>query len=498
MKPSRFISPVLMLALILTQFAACGGSESTDDTSTPDPVIREDTTAPAEEPEYIAPVVDYEGKTFTLGTLHLDLSYAIADYQIISHDEETGDVINDAIIRMTRQVEEELNVNLELIDIGGVAERNSAERITTPIYADEDVMQAALPLTAALPGLLSVPSLLYDLNDIPTLNLSHSWWDPNSVEEYNIGGKQYTVIGDLCLYHKGAPVVTFFNKQLVESLSLENPYQIVYDGKWTLDKMIELATAAASDLNGDQKVDKDDRFGIISEASGLSYLLIGAGVDYSRRSGDEIEMALYSEKAASIVEKMIPFLRTKDIAMVDADWSSGYNEVFGELFTPTFMENRALFFSNQLLLALDFRAMQADFGVLPMPKYDEEQEGYHIATNDWWCDNLIVPATNRDLEMTGHVLEAMGYYSQQYVTKGFIDTTVLGKSVRDEDSAKMVELILDSQYYDIACLFDWGGIAPKLRTMFNDKDTNLASNYAAIESQIEAAMEKTMDELLGG
>lgn len=50
-------------------------------------------------------------------------------------------------------------------------------------------MQAALPLTVGLAKLLAVPSLLTDISEIPTLDLSHSWWDQSSVEEYNIGCK---------------------------------------------------------------------------------------------------------------------------------------------------------------------------------------------------------------------------------------------------------------------------------------------------------------------
>jgi hypothetical protein len=98
--------------------------------------------------------------------------------------------------------------------------------------------------------------------------------------------------------------------------------------------------------------------------------------------------------------------------------------------------------------------------------------------------------------MTGNVLEAMGYYSQQYVTPAFIETTVLGKSIRDDDSAKMVEMILDNQAYDIALLFNWGNISGMISNMEKDTGLGLASEYAKIEPTIKAEMQKTMDELL--
>ena len=492
MKTKRMLTSLLLTAM-LAQLAACGGAAESDETTAAgasDTTAAEVTTAA----EYEKPEVDYGGKTFTIASFNFDFSYAVAKYTMISHEEESGDIIDDSIIKMTRQVEEELNVKLDMLEMT-TAQRNNIDPITKPIYAGEDSIQAAFPLMVGLAKLLAVPSLLTDLEEIPTLDLSHSWWDQNSVEEYNIGGVQYTAIGDICFFAKAAPMTTFFNKQMITDYKLENPYDLVYDGKWTLDKMIEMSKAAARDVNGNQKVDPtEDQFGFI--AAGPYTFLVGCGVDYSKRSGDDIEMTFYSEKTADILAKYIPFELDTTVSMSNVIYSGNYKDAFQELFTPTFMENRALFFTNQVLMALDFRAMDTDFGMLPMPKYDEAQEVYYGATNTWWCDNLVVPTTNADLEMTGHVLEAMGYYSQQYVTPAFIETTVLGKSIRDDDSAKMVEMILDNQAYDIALLFNWGNISGMLSNMEKNTGLGLASEYAKIESTIKADMEKTMEELL--
>ena len=416
---------------------------------------------------------------------------------MISHEEESGDALNDAIIDMTRWVEDELGVKLEFYELTN-EDRNSIDKLNRMITAGDDEIQAAFPLTCALTQLLSNPTMLTDLGSISTLDLTNSWWDSKSIEEYNIGGKQYAATGDICFFMKCAPIVNFFNKEVVEDKKLDNPYQLVYDGTWTIDKMMEMSRAAADDLNGNQQVDpEEDCFGMLCETSTLRYSLIGCGVDYSKRSSDDsIEITFYSEKAASIVEKLVPFFRDKSVCLYNEDYSSKYASVFTNLYNPTFMGNRALFYSNQLLNALDYRAMDADFGILPLPKADEEQENYCSTTGTWWRDNLVVPSTNGDLEMTGYVLDAMGYYSQQIVTPAFIDTTIRGKSIRDEDSGKMIELIYDTQVYDIALLFDWGKVGTFVNSMIKNSSTNLASEYAKIKDNITAAMEKTMDVIL--
>lgn len=54
-----------------------------------------------------------------------------------------------------------------------------------------------------------------------------------------------------------------FSKQLITDFGLEDPYKLVKSGKWTIDKMIEMGTGVAGDLNGDTKYDKNDRFAAI-------------------------------------------------------------------------------------------------------------------------------------------------------------------------------------------------------------------------------------------
>ena len=491
----RKISALLTISL-LAAMTACGSTDAEIESTTK---AQDDTTTEAQAvAEYTKPDVNYSGKTFTIASFRFDMPYVIANYTMISHDEETGDALNDAIVNMTRKVEDDLGIKLELYEMTN-DDRNSIDKLNRMITAGDDEVQAALPLTTALTKLLGNPSLLTDLESIPTLDLTHSWWDSKSTEEYTIGGKCYAAIGDACFFMKCAPIVDFFNKQLISEYKLDDPYKLVSEGKWTVDKLMEMSRVAAADLNGNQKVDpEEDRFGFVCEGSSLRYMLDGAGVDYSRGKDDKIEITFYSDRTAGMIEKLVPFIRDKEVTMFANDYSGTYSSPFTELMQPAFMNNRALFYSNQLLQALDFRAMDADFGILPLPKADEEQEEYYNTTNTWWRDNLVVPATNTDLEMTGHVLDAMGYYSQQLVTPAFIDTTIHGKSIRDTESGEMVRLIYDTQAYDIAMLFDWGKVYTLVDTMLTNSTTNLASEYASIKDSITSAMEQTMDAILNG
>ncbi|MBO5220245.1 MAG: hypothetical protein J6C52_12485 [Clostridia bacterium] len=196
----------------------------------------ETSTAAEEISEYIKPDVDYGGRTVTMTGYDYDGAWTILDYNM-ALEEENGDVINDAIVQRNRAVEEALNVNIELVPLG-VGDRGSAAVLEKYILAQEDVITFGTQMATGLKNMLTTEGMLVDLNDIPTLDLSHSWWNQNANEEYSLYGKQLAAVGDVNFFNLGAPVVVYFSQNIIDSNKLENPYQLVYDGKWTLDKLI--------------------------------------------------------------------------------------------------------------------------------------------------------------------------------------------------------------------------------------------------------------------
>jgi len=375
----KHISLAILFAL-LCQLAACGAGETPVDTTAAP--IGDDTTAVESTGEYKKPSVDYKGETVTIAAHDYESAWKINNYHL-GLEEDNGDFINDGIVKAKRQTEEELGVEIEVLSLD-VNARTDPSLLVNHILAGDDVWQFGILRTAALSKMLATPSMVVDLNTIDTMDLSHTWWDQNSREEYNLFGKQYTVSGDICFNSLGAPIVTFFNKSIITDLKLENPYQLVYDGKWTLDKMIEMAEDASNDLNGDGQVSFEDRFGYAGEQSSILYTLNGAGVRYGTKQKDgTVKMTINSETTVNVLDKMQAFWNTKTVCVMDGSepYKSNFTSVFSDYMIPTFMDNRLLFISNQLLVALNLRDMEADFGILPPAKYDEAQKEYYSCGN---------------------------------------------------------------------------------------------------------------------
>lgn len=485
----------LLLTAMLASLAACGGA----DAPVADTTASGDTTAAVTDApeEYVNPGVDYGGKTVTLAVRDIESVWKLAEYNI-TLSEENGDIINDALVKAKRNVEETLNVNVELYPLNERNDSNLIQQVKKPILAGDKEYDFALPKTGIMPSILAEPSLLIDLNEVDTLDLSHSWWYANATEEYNLYDRQLCAVGDICFYNTAAGVVTYFNKQLTEDFKLENMYDLVRSGKWTIDKMAEMCQVVSGDLNGNNQVDKEDRFGLLAEPTTLQYFATAGGVRFSDRDKDgELYLSVYGDRVIGIVESLVPLLNSAEMTMMSTKYAAGYNNVYFDLFLPVFFDNRALFYSNQLLVALEMRSMDGDFGILPTPKYDEAQKEYYTIGNEAWSEALIIPATSTDLDMIGHVIDAYGWQAQKYITPSFVDYTVLDKSIRDEDSAEMVELILNSQTFDLAYIFNWGSCRSMLSTLVNNNDTNYASKYDSIKASAEAAMAASIAEIKG-
>nr|MBQ4318159.1 hypothetical protein [Clostridia bacterium] len=240
----------------------------------------------------------------------------------------------------------------------------------------------------------------------------------------------------------------------------------------------------------------NDSYGMLCEPGSMMYMVAACDVRLTTTGSDGIpEITVNSEKTVDLVEKFVPFMNDRN-AVTHSGQYTGFGNVFTEVFIPMFVENRALFYNNQLLVAMNLRDMEADFGILPAPKYDESQDEYLGIANASWMSFVTVPVTNGQIDMTGHVLDCLGYYGQQLVTPAYIDTTITSKTLRDEDSAEMLELILASRDYDLAFFYNWGNLYSSfLSTFVSNNTTDFASSYASIEPTAQAAIDKTVEQI---
>ena len=395
-------------------------------------------------------------------------------------EEENGDTLNDSIWLRNTTVEEMYNVDIKGYTIKGGRNSQKLNDLTKSILSgDKEFDVAYIPgeLTSVI---LSKPDYLIPLSDIETLDLTHTWWDQASAEAMTIMGNTLSATGDLIVSMTGSSTITLFNKRIAADNDID-VYGIVRSGKMTFAEMYALAKDVIADLNGDGVMSPDDdRFGICFEAMNLGMFVEAAGEHLSGINEDGVpELMLDTPRVAEIVQHFIGIIDDYDVCCGP---ESRMRKISLDKF---FSEERLFMLITNLQRMNAARSYTTDFGVIPFPKYEESDE-YSAPVNTYWSSWLMIPSTQDDTDRCGTILDALGYYSQKYVTPAFIDTSITTKSIRDNDSAEMLEMILDNKVFDIGDFFDWGHILLYVMAMNHNKD--IASAFASEQGKIDASI----------
>ena len=500
----RKTAAIFVLALAFAFLASCGGAEKSDAPEGKNGANETSSPGPQEtQPEFVpAEGVGYGGSKFTILGYDGEAkgTWQIAAISEIMAEQDTGEPINDAVYRRNREVEALYDIEFDIVPVTYPNRGDFAAKFTRAVLAGDDLFDAAFLLGDSLPAALSKKNMAVDLFAVPSLDLSKSWWDQNSVKAMSIGGRLSAAIGDVNLYSAIAPMVVFANKKLMQEYSVGDLYQVVREGKWTWDMMYDIMKQVTKDLNGDGTIDKDDQIGLFSQYIYLQTAVTSAGEYMTPKNDRDIpELDPNVERIAGIVGKVGPIIKDKSVAIMAEDITAGYNNVFFDFIMPKFRDNEVMFHTNQLLFSFELRSMDANFAILPLPKYDEAQKNYGAMIANAWATYTVIPVTCSDVERTGNVLSAMGYYSQKYITPAYYEVTVTNKLIRDEDSIEMMEIILKNRVLDLSYLYNWGEISGLFGGISTSgKAETFVSQLEKAEPKIKAAIQKTLDELEAG
>ena len=426
---------LLLSALLVSAFAAsCGDSTANTPAETQklsDETVVE-TEAVSTRPNHQVPVdsLDFGGETYR----NLTFKWQGYTYYFFA-EEENGDVMNDAVYHRQCKVEDALNVKIETVFLDNYDPQ--VAEIKKTVQAGDDVYQAAYLHCIGGVSALSSGGFLYNLDTLPYIDMNAEWWNKTQMDLLRLGQNTYYAINDFMI---PCPYVIFFNKEMVANMDMENPYQLVYDGKWTLDAFTSMAKQAVADVNGDGKMDINDQYGVMAnEISKYISFVTGANQYITKRDADNrVELAMNTDKMVSLVETFADLMK-QNVIFVPASMSDQTTWV-------PIDSGRMLFELNAITEAEKMRDYRVEFGFLPYPKYDEAQEDY-ISLD--WGGLCCVPTTIANPEKAGAVMELLAYESKNEVIPTYYDTILTGKLARDNDAVKMMDILFDTITYEI-------------------------------------------------
>ena len=137
-----------------------------------------------------------------------------------------------------------------------------------------------------------------------------------------------------------------------------------------------------------------------------------------------------------------------------------------------------------------FHCCEADFGILPLPKYDESQSAYYGRMIDGWLH--IAPNTEQNRELLGTMMEALGAESRNFVIPAYFDIALTYKYTRDTDSEDMLSMIFDNVMVDLGDTVWYD----RIRAPLQGEIEKLNGNYESYMKRNEKVIVKTIDKAL--
>ena len=486
---------VLSIALLITLLLAnvsCSSSKPSANTDNTTGNTADTTTEAAETDIYDSlPKRDLNGMEIKIFGYGASQSYVDSE---TFEAEQTGEPIDDAVYQ--RNIDTENRLGIKIVYDYSFSERDSVSTFTQSIMAGDDLCDT-YAIKAVDAGQIITSGTVMPWNDIKGINLDNPWYVQDANEQIKLGESQYGILSDACATNTTMCWVWVFNKRLIDEWNVEDPYSMVKSGSWTMDNAYAITKDIWSDLNGNNEHDAEDLYGFYTDAfASIDAFMVSHGIhSMGRDENNYPTLDFYSEKLVTSFEKIYNLYWNNPGAYVDTAQPYEYRVQFANgqsVFSPMLLN---------YLIGTDLRSMKDDYGVLPYPKFDEEQEDYmtHMLGR---TGVLFLPIniSGEKQEVIGDGIECLSAYSYKYMRPAIYDVSLTGKGVRDDDSIEMLNLIMDSRTYDFSMFLEASFSFPfspmnAFRNNLAKKDINITSFYDSKKSSAESFLEDLIEKI---
>lgn len=465
---------------VTVSFAACVETptdEQTGAAATTEAVTAEETVDMDYIPEFDS-VEQYKGQTLTM---LVNSGFWAADD--IWAEEDSDDPVDSAVYQRNNNIMDKYGIKIECTNNENVS--TTIQNAIKSNVTDYDV--AIFCAYEACP--LAANNIFYDLTTVDNLNLNKHYWDQNMFDGLSIDNKLFYITGDLSTKANAGTFLMLYNKNLASKYDIENLYDLVRAGTWTIDKLNEIITQYGySDTNGDTKVGVEDTFGLgIQVEAYLAFYFGCNGVIVNKDESDLPVLNLNTDKNVAIIDKIYNLTRVDNKTIDSHEWLNVTGGSFASI--AAFNDNRALFVLSNAANIASFRDMESDFGVLPTPKYDADQTDYYSYVYHG-VSLFTIPINNKHIDFTGFALEALAAESYQLVTPAYYEQTLKGKYQRDSDSYEMMDIAFRNRVWDLGYFARFAGLDDKVITQIKLGSSSFASFYKKIEKSTNTAIKK--------
>ena len=463
----RIIVVLLVCLMLVPAVAACSkkpGPQEQPGTSTGDPDVATETEIetdewgrPVEDTDFDVTQLDFGGETLTVLCAGGDeTSYWAVDPGLYK---KPSDALEMALYKRNMKIEQDLGLSLQ------VAYKDAARTDSELNKAVENDAKSGLNVYdivvnySAYATVDNLRGYYIDLlaESTPYLQLDKPWYNQNFVENTQAFGHLYYVIGDynLCSYNR--LMATYFNRTLcyaegiISDDSGDDLYDMVQEGKWTYQQLFEYAKIYRD--SGDGIKNQDDVYGLLSNANCEAYdgflYAFDLNLTVTNDDGTHSWNIAGNTKMNDALEKVIALYQQEGAWLVAKSAGSG----------GTSVEQYQMFAQGHALFDIDviyryaaqnqaFRAMTDKYGLLPLPKYDEEQTQYGSGTQDAHSFTSIMKGTDELNRKRCAYLEYANYLSYQNSRPYYFEKIMKAQYLGEAKASQVFDLILENADFD--------------------------------------------------
>ena len=428
------------------------------------------------------PIGDYDGYTFTI--LNAKSGYAITDIVPV----ESQDSLSQAMFTRNSIVKERLN--LEIVEESRpVPAYNTVLEEVKKLNQSQSFAFDAIFNQVAYQTPLAQEGAYLAIEDYEAyLDLSKPWWFNDAMDSLKIDGQTCELFGEFHLmYYESIYGMSFNQKKLSES-KVEFPYDLVREGKWTLSELKEMMSLVSASSG------EENNYGIVGSKDFCTSMITASDFSLIEQDDDKILIPYQNDDTlVNIYESILDFYVSNGDGQtnwIHPDYSSeAYSSGAFKEEKSTYGDAKSIFASGRSAFIADavgsfrsFRNAEFDYGIIPQPKYNGDQEKYvsFIYSGAASCG---VPTSTPDIERTCAVLENLAAFSYKYVKDEYYETVIQLRTVRDNDSIEMLDIIfghsdMSITRFELDLVYDIG-LVRCIRT-------NLSDGAAEIKSQLDS------------
>ncbi len=478
----------LLFAFSSVLLVACGGDE--DDGS-------KAAVSGGDSAGFLNEAKDWGDQTVTILGYRGEFSYSDCQVDV---EEPSDEPVENAFFDRNALIEERYGINIDVV----IPEQGSdpitmlRNDMTSGLNEYQAVVNA---ITYVAP--LAQEGLLQDFRTVGNsyLHLDQAWWDQTIVEDTAINDKVFFLAGDALVEDDEATWAIYFNKDIVNTYGLENPYDLVRTGKWNLDKMYEMLQKVELTHGATKSYEPEDAdvWGMVVQSYDFYLFMQGCEQAMIDNTGDVPVLRVTEEENVNTFTKIAEFFIFDNKNVGVADYHGRWNEGVYDKEKQIFANGNALFMPGSIsYVGLQvMREAEINYGILPMPKRSDIQENYSTGINAYHASVISIPITNVEkLDVTCYALEAMAYWGKELVTPEYYERTLTLKRFKDEDSADMLDLIFRNRTYDLGSVFNFNNGNEYIGTLYfytnllGEKSDDIISKYTSQESVFQAGIDQ--------